>query len=258
MTSSSNDYDNTTRTVRTSIGELEYVGGFPTDDTTRRAYDQLDLQRATQVYLEFIPFMSQQAIFGSHQHESEMRENRDVGVFDYQAQGKVNSIGLTYNNESIYSSACLNVEHGPVVVETPPNILGVIDDGWMRYVTDLGNAGPDRGHGGSFLLVHDDYQGELPDGHYVFRTSTYKNWVMARALVSDTGEGESALNWYQENFRVYPLATGPDPDVAYVPFSQQHLRTTHVRDAAYFDRLAEAVQCDPTATPERVLEIFGV
>ena len=33
MTSNPNDYDNTTRTVRTSIGDLEYVGGFPTEDT---------------------------------------------------------------------------------------------------------------------------------------------------------------------------------------------------------------------------------
>ncbi len=103
------------------------------------------------------------------------------------------------------------------MVETPPNILGVVDDGWMRYVTDLGNAGPDRGQGGSFLLVHDDDRGELPDGHYVLRTPTYKNWVMARAFVSDTGEGESALSWYRKNFRVHPLATGPDPDATYVP-----------------------------------------
>ena len=124
MASNPNDYENTTRTVQTGIGELEYVGGFPTDDTVRRAYDQLDLQRATQVYLEFMPFMSQQALFDSHERESAMRDNRDVGVFDYQAQGKVNSVGLTYNTESIYCSACVNVEHGPVVVETPPNIRG--------------------------------------------------------------------------------------------------------------------------------------
>lgn len=86
--------------------------------------------------------MSQQAIFDSHERESGMAENRDVGVYDYQAQGKVETVGLTYNTESIYSTACVNVEHGPVVVETPPNVLGVVDDGWVRYVTDLGNVGP--------------------------------------------------------------------------------------------------------------------
>jgi hypothetical protein len=103
MAANPNDYENTTRTVRTRIGELAYVGGFPTDDTVRRAYDQLDLQRATQVYLEFIPFMSQQAIFDCHERESAMRDNCDVGVFDYQAKGKVNSVGLTYNTEPCLS-----------------------------------------------------------------------------------------------------------------------------------------------------------
>jgi hypothetical protein len=68
-----------------------------------------------------------------------------------------------------------------------PIILRVIDDGWLRDVTDIGNAGPDQGQGGSFLLVHDDHQGQLPDDHYVFRTATYKNWVMERAIGIEHG-----------------------------------------------------------------------
>jgi hypothetical protein len=255
-----NDYENTTRTAATSIGELAYVGGYPTDDTVRRAYDQLDLQRATQVYLEFIPFMSQQALFDSQ--DSLLRQNRDVGVFDHQAQGKVEWVGLTFNTESIYCGATLNVEHGPVVVETPPNILGVIDDGWMRYVTDIGNAGPDRGKGGSFLLVHDSFEGDLPEGHHVFRTPTHRNWVMARAFVEDTGEGEQALAWYRKNFRIHTLADGPDPDPAYVSFSQHPMDSTHARDVRYFERLAEVVQLEPAGafTPYQLglLKAIGV
>lgn len=244
MTPNPNDYANTTRTISTRIGELSYVGGYPTDDTIRRAYDQLDLQRATQAYLEFIPFMSQQALFDSQ--DTLLRENRDVGVFDHQAKGKTDWVGLTFNTESIYCSANVNVEHGPVVIETPPNVLGVIDDGWMRYVTDIGNVGPDRGAGGSYVLVHDDFDGEIPDGYFVFRTPTYMNWVMARAFVGDTGEGESALDWYREHFRIHPLATGPDADAAYVPLSEHPLDCTHARDLRYFERLAEIVQYEPS------------
>jgi hypothetical protein len=65
-----NDYEDTTRKVQTRIGEFEYVGGFPTEDTISRAYDHLDLQRATQVYLEFMPLMSQQALLDSHERPS--------------------------------------------------------------------------------------------------------------------------------------------------------------------------------------------
>ena len=241
-----NKYENTTRTVETRIGKLEYVGGFPTDETTQRAYDQLDVQRASQVYLEFMPFMSQQAIFRSQKQESGMRENGDMGIYDYQAKGKVNAVGLTYNTESIYMSAVLNVEAGPVIIETPANILGVIDDGWMRYVTDLGNAGPDRGRGGKFLLVYEGYEGDIPEGYFVFETPTYRNWIMARAFIGDSGEGESALNWYRKNMRIYPLASGPRPDAQYIPHSQQSPRTTHWRDLRFFDELAEAVQYEPS------------
>ena len=247
MSGHANDYENTTRTVPTRIGDFEYVGGFPTDETIRRAYDHLDLQRASQVYLEFMPLLSQQAIFDCQERESGVVENRDIGIHDYQARGKVEAVGLTYNTESIYSTACANVEHGPVVVETPPNVLGVIDDGWMRYVTDLGNAGPDQGRGGSFLLAHDDDDSELPDGYHTFRTPTYRNWVMIRAFVDDAGEGDSALDWYRRNHRIYPLAAGPDPDAAYVSFTQHpYDNTTHPRDFSYFERLAEVVQREPS------------
>lgn len=240
-----NKYEGTSRIIDTRIGRLEYIGGYPTDETVQKAYDQLDLQRAAQVYLEFMPLMSQQAIFRSLEHEGGMRENRDIGVYDYQAKGKVNSVGLTYNTESVYGSASINVKDGPVVIESPPNILGVIDDGWMRYVTDLGNAGPDKGQGGKFLIAYEGYEGDLPDAYHVFRTPTYRNWVMARASVGDSGEGEDAQKWYREHFRLYPLATGPQADARCIAFSHLHMRTTHFRDFRFFEELAEVVQYEP-------------
>jgi hypothetical protein len=54
------------------------------------------------------------------------------------------------------------------------------------------------------------------------------------------------MRWYRENFRIYPLADGPDPDAAYVPFSQHPLDCTHARDVRYFERLAEIVQYEPS------------
>ena len=77
--------------------------------------------------------------------------------------------------------------------------------------------------------AHDDDDGPFPQGHFVFRTSTYRNWVMARAFVGDTGEGESALRWYREGFRVYPLAAGrPDPDAAYRMIVEAHRGTVEI------------------------------
>ena len=78
----------------------------------------------------------------------------DVGVYVEPGIGKVGAIGLTYNTESIYSTVNVDLkEDGPTVVETPPNVLGIVNDGWQRWLTDLGNVGPDKGKGGKYLLL---------------------------------------------------------------------------------------------------------
>ena len=46
--------------IEASFGTLEFAGGgFADDATTRRLYDELDLQRATQAYLDCYPALSQ-------------------------------------------------------------------------------------------------------------------------------------------------------------------------------------------------------
>jgi hypothetical protein len=64
----------------------------------------------------------------------------------------------------IYTTAWIDLKNGPVVIESPPNTLGIVDDFWFRYVADLGNAGPDKGKGGKFLFLPPGYKGEVPEG----------------------------------------------------------------------------------------------
>ena len=165
--------------VETRIGTLEFKGGYPTEATVQKAYDQLDVQRATQAYLEFMPMMSVNSIFEAHIRDYGMKTAGDVGVYVEQGIGKAGAIGLTYNTESIYASAHTDLKKGgPTVVETPPNLLGVVDDGWQPWITDLGNAGPDKGKGGKYLLLPPGYEGKKPDGYFVFECPTYRKWVM--------------------------------------------------------------------------------
>ena len=60
------NYPNTTAKSESPIGTLEYRGGFPTQSTIDSAFDQLDRQRATQAYLEFMPMTSVNSIFEAH------------------------------------------------------------------------------------------------------------------------------------------------------------------------------------------------
>ena len=48
------------------------------------------------------------------------------------------------DTETIYTIGWLDTKDGPLVIEMPPHVLGLINDCWARYVTDLGTVGPDR------------------------------------------------------------------------------------------------------------------
>ncbi|MGB5993107.1 MAG: DUF1254 domain-containing protein, partial [Desulfobacterales bacterium] len=171
----------------------EFVGGYPTKATIQKAYDQLDIQRATQVYINFMSLASQNALFESFINDYGMIKAGDIGIYTQPGEGKSIAIGLTYNTESVYSAAYTDLNtDGPTVIETPPNVLGIVDDGWMRFITDLGNAGPDKGKGGKYLLLPPGYDGEVPEGYFVFECPTYRNWVMVRGFVQNTGTGDDA------------------------------------------------------------------
>jgi hypothetical protein len=241
-------YENTSAKIKTRIGKLEFVGGYPTQATIDKAFDQLDVQRATQAYLEFMPMMSLNAILDSFSKYYDIPNNGDVGVYVEFGIGKVEAIGLTYNTESVYATAyCDLKESGPMVVETPPNVLGVVDDGWQRWLTDLGNAGPDKGKGGKYLLLPPGYEGKIPGGYFVVKCPTYRNWIMVRGFVEDTGTGNKALDYYRKKFRIYPLDSGPRQDTKYVSLSFKGGDTTHPRDVSYFDMLNKIVQYEPSS-----------
>ncbi len=233
---------------QSSSNEYEFIGGYPTKATIEKAYNQLDVQRATQVYMDFMSLASQNAIFESIIRELDLTKAGDVSIFTEPGKGKSESIGLTYNTESVYSSAFTDLKtDGPTVVETPPNVLGIVDDGWMRFITDLGNAGPDKGKGGKYLLLPPGYDGDVPEGYFVFECPTYRNWIMVRGFVEDTGTGDDAITYYKDNFKIYPLATGPREDAKYESASFNEGNTTHPRDISYFNLIDKIVQYEPSS-----------
>jgi hypothetical protein len=199
-------YENTSGKTQTRIGEIELIGGYPTQATIDKAFDQLDVQRAMQAYLEFMPMTSVNSIFEAHIRDAGMPKVGDVGVFVEPGAGKSEGLGLTYNTESIYATAHTDLKaDGPTVVETPPNVLGIVNDGWQRWLVDLGNAGPDKGRGGKYLLLPPGYEGERPDGYFIVECPTYRNWVMVRGFVQDTGTGDKALWSITERISRYTL-----------------------------------------------------
>ncbi|HMH13630.1 MAG TPA: DUF1254 domain-containing protein [Edaphobacter sp.] len=136
--------------VDTRIGTLKFRDGFPDDPTVQKVYDNLDFIRGIEAFLTAMPGASTEAVrvgFASQGADN----NHTVLIMEDLMDSK--SLFLTPNTDSIYNMMWLDTKDGPLVIETPPNVLGVIDDHWFQYVTDFGRVGPDKNKGGKFLLL---------------------------------------------------------------------------------------------------------
>jgi hypothetical protein len=124
-------------------------------------------------------------------------------------------------------------------------VLGVIDDFWMRYVTDVGNVGPDQGKGGKYLLLPPGYTGAVPEGYFVLRSRTYGHWMFFRGFI-ENGDLRPAVENAKHNLRVYPLARAADPPaMRFVNMSGQSFNTIHANDASFFEEVAHVVEEEP-------------
>lgn len=56
--------------------------------------------------------------------------NQSVVIFENLMDSK--TLFLTPNTETVYTIGWLDLKDGPLVVETPPNILGFFNDFWFR------------------------------------------------------------------------------------------------------------------------------
>ncbi len=228
--------------VQTRIGTLTFKNGFPDEATAQKVYDNLDFQRGVQVMLTAMPAASLQASRRAIRNFGP--DNQTVTIFESLMDSR--ALYLTANTESIYAAAWLNLKNGPVVVESPPNTLGLVDDFWFRYVADLGNAGPDKGQGGKFLFLPPDYKGAVPSsGYFVFRSKTFGNWFATRGFVVK-GDPKPGVKNIEDKLRIYPLARASNPPATkFVNVSGKAFNTIHSLDFAFFDEVNEVVQEEP-------------
>ncbi|GAA1828670.1 DUF1254 domain-containing protein [Agromyces salentinus] len=222
-------------TVASPFGELRFFDGLPLPETVATAYDALDLMRAIEVFLNAVPGASLVA-FRNGLRAAGISTARQIGITDPRATSK--ALYLTPNTETTYGVTMLDLQAwGPTVIEAPPQSLCVVDDFWFRYVADMGIAGPDRGAGGKYLFLPPGYDGDVPDGYFTYRTPTYTNFVVLRAL-----GGVPAM----KQTRIYPLAQAESPDEnEFINLSELAINTVHANDFSFYEEVAELVQEEP-------------
>jgi len=228
-------------TVETRVGTLHFFDGMPDAATVEKAYDTLDFVRGVQAFLTAMPAASVFAIrtgaraagFG----------NGEIAITEDLMDSK--SLFLTANTETVYAMGWLDLKNGPLVVESPPNTLGLVDDFWFHYVTDLGNAGPDKGKGGKYLFLPPGYKGKVPAGYFVFRPKTYGNLIFARGFVVN-GDTRPAVENIRTHFRIYPLSSAANPPAQkYLNISGKAFNTIHASDIRFYEEVSQVLQEEP-------------
>lgn len=242
--------------VDTSIGTLRFFDGLPDAGTVRKVYDNLDLMRGVDVVLNTMSAASALANIeglksvGCDMFSAVIHENRV----------DAKTLLLTPNTQTATLWAFLNLKDGPIVVEVPPGVLGLADDLWMRYIIDLGLAGPDKGKGGKYLFLPPGYDGPVPKDYFVARSRTYHVWYGLRgfAVKGDLGP---AVKEFKEQFKVYPLGrkTNP-PSMRFINGSGLYFNTIHSTDFNFFKEINTVIQEEPAdaADPEILGQLAAI
>ncbi|MBY6185728.1 DUF1254 domain-containing protein [Marinobacter hydrocarbonoclasticus] len=242
--------------VESRIGVLTFDDGRPDAKTVETLYDHLDFLRGVEVFLNFIPAASLEALRHGMAELGATGVN-DVVVFEQLMDAR--PLFLTGNTDTVYASVFLDLKRdGATVVEVPPGAgPGTVNDAFFRFVVDMGAPGPDRGKGGHYLILPPDYQGPIDPGqspqkvngrdYFVAQSSSYVNWVILRGLLVE-GRAEPAATMWREGLRVYPLSQrDTPPPMRFINASEVSVNTIHANDFGFFEELDQVIQREPVA-----------
>jgi hypothetical protein len=191
--------------VGTAIGTLKFRDGIPDAATAAKIYDQLDFQRGVSAFLNGLRGVS---IYAARQgiRDAGVKDNEGVLIFSGLMDSR--SLFLTANADTVYFLANIDLSKGPMVVETPPDSLGLFDDLWFRWVIDFGAPGPDRGMGGKYLLLPPGYDGPLPDGGYFIGKPTTTSVALLGRSFLVNNDPKPTVETIKKTLKIYPYVPG--------------------------------------------------
>ena len=178
------------------LANAPFTGGFLDRTAIAVLKDELTFQRAVQSYLWALPALN---MYGMKEGSEKVfgKGYNVLPIFKERLNAK--TLITTPNSDVIYALGYLDLkEDGPMVIEVPPGLQGILDDFLQRPICsegpingkvwcgDVGLPGPDTGKGGKYLILPPDYDYEaLPRGYFPYRSKTYGVFVFWRGFFKD-------------------------------------------------------------------------
>jgi len=228
--------------VETVAGNLKFFDGVPIGETNDLVYDYLARSRALGVYLDNVGAVSIYCVLLGMAQQGADAPNK-IAIWEQLMDSRTPVI--TSNTSTMYAYAPTDLANdGPTVIEIPPGMLGFLDDAWQRFVGNMGVTGPDKGKGGKYLLLPPGYTGDVPDGYFILKPPTNRNFLFLRGSIKDGLE--AAAENFKSGLKVYPLKDAANPaPTEFVNMSGKSFSTIFPSNLEYFEILDNIVQAEP-------------
>lgn len=247
---------NLDNTIQTRIGELSFThdfeNGYPTKSTQQHLFDELDFQRAVQVYIWSVPIVS----FAQWQHahmEQLGAENGQI-VFFESYEDKLG--GLTFNTTTPYAISFIDLSEGPWVIVMPEGeVRGAANDFWQIGVAQMTKPG-------KYLFLgpgQEPPEDAARHGYTLIRMPTFNFMPGIRLMSDDRAERMRVL----ERIAIYPYAERKDPRPrGYITPDGKPWQAWQPRGMEFWNRLADIIQRESVQERDRffmaMLESLGI
>lgn len=243
-----------------SIGPVEYIGGYPTKETAQKFYDELDLQRAVEAYLWALPMAS----YGAMAETKYKLGAGDYAVIVVDKAAESQQLVLTANQDTIYMSGALDLSKGPMVIDVPPGLLGTMNNIWQQPIVDIGGPfSPEQNKGGRFLILPPGYEGPMPAISYHVVKSDTNTVVFYLRAIPESKDDLPRLQKLVQTFKQYRLSEAKNPPkMTFVSMTGKKADFLTHEGFEYFESLARYVNANPPRPQDMymlgMLETLGI
>jgi hypothetical protein len=233
------------------LAKLPYQTGYLGAKESQQLTDELFYQRGVQTYLWALPALNMYAM----KEGSERIFGKGYNVLPiFKERLNAKTLITTPNSDVIYALGYLDLkEDGPLVIEVPPGLQGILDDFWQRPIPsvgeidgrkwsgDVGLPGPDKGNGGKYLILPPEYTGDVPSGYFTYRSGTYGVFVFWRGFFKDPKQLADPVK-VMEQTRIYPLGKKETAKPMQFPdASAKPSNMLYPQDGSAFDMLSRFI-----------------
>jgi hypothetical protein len=237
--------------IKTNFGDIQLNESYISAGSMDKLNDQLEMQRAIEVYQWSLPVTSFQMWYNAHYA---VYGGADMDFVEYNSFNEKVGI-LTANSSTPYVIGWADLSKtGPVVIDYPAGAsAGAITDFYQLSLGDLGLMGADKGKGAKFLIIPNGYDKSKLNtkGYFVINSTTNKIMIGTRFLSPD----EAVNKKMKETFLVGKYGEPLKP-TKFISNTDKRFEGTPFRGLKYFELLHQFIQNEPQKEEDKIFYTY--